>query len=178
MSPFDRGLLTVYTLFMTVFSALLLASASGWWQQPLYFLWATPLKEETQVYFYLLPALLLVIGLRLLWVALTRSQSGKAVVHDYMLGQVRISLVTVENLVKKVVYQIHGVKDVTPRVMQTRGGIGLYIRAVVAPDMNIPEISRQIQHRVQEYLSETTGITVNEIKIMVDNISTTRPRVE
>ena len=178
MSPFDRGLLAVYSLVMTFVCALILAAASGWWQQPLYLLWQTPSNREDQIYLLIVMGLLFIAGLRLLWVALTRSRDGKAVVHDYMLGQVRISLITIENLVKKVVYQIHGVKEVTPRVVQTREGIGLYIRAVVAPDISIPEISRQIQHRVQEYLVETTGITVNEIKIMVDNISTTRPRVE
>nr|WP_315989158.1 alkaline shock response membrane anchor protein AmaP [Desulforamulus aquiferis] len=114
----------------------------------------------------------------LLWVSVTRQQSGKAVVHDYMLGQVKISLQAIENLVKKVVYQVHGVKDVKPRVIQSTGGIGLHIKAVVAPDISIPEVSREIQHRVQEYLAETTGITVTTIKIYVENISSTRPRVE
>lgn len=178
MSPFDRGLLVVYTFLITVFSALMLAIVSGWWQQPLFVLWQSPYIFEVQMYLSVFVGLLMLIGLRLFWVSLTRRQSGKAVVHDYMLGQVRISLQAIENLVKKVVYQVHGVKDVKPRVVQTPGGMGLHIRAVVAPDISIPEVSREIQQRVQEYISQTTGITVNDIKIIVENISTTRPRVE
>jgi len=178
VSPFDRGLLVVYTLLMTLFCSLLLSIVSGWWQQPLYFLWQSPYVFDLQLYLSVFIGLLLLIGLRLLWVSLTRRQSGRAVVHDYKLGQVRISLQAIENLVKKVVYQIPGVKDVRPSVIQTTGGMGLHIRAVVAPDISIPEMSREIQQRVQEYISQTTGITVNDIKIIVDNISTNRPRVE
>jgi len=178
VSPFDRGLLFIYTLLMTVFCSLLLSIVAGWWQQPLYFLWQSPYVYDLQLYLSVFIGLLLLVGLRLLWVSLTRRESGKAVVHDYMLGQVRISLQAIENLVKKVVYQISGVKEVKPRVVQTPAGMGLHIRAIVAPDISIPEISREIQHRVQEYISQTTGITVNDIKIVVDNISTTRPRVE
>lgn len=178
MTPFDRGLLVLYSLLMTVFSSMLLLIVSGWWQQPLYFLWQSPYRMNWQLYISMFIGFLLLIGLRLLWVSLTHRQSGKAVVHDYMLGQVRISILAIENLVKKVVYQIHGVKEVKPKVVQTSGGMGLHIRAVVSPDINIPEVSREIQQRVQEYISHTTGLTVNDIKIMVDNISTTRPRVE
>ncbi|AEF94953.1 protein of unknown function DUF322 [Desulfotomaculum nigrificans CO-1-SRB] len=178
MSPFDRGLLMVYTLLMTAFSVLLLLIVSGWWQQPLYFLWESPYATDWQLYLVIFIAVILVAGLRLLWVSLTRRHAGRAVVHDYMLGQVRISLLAIENLVRKVVYQIHGIKEVKPRVVQGPKGIGLHIKAIVAPDISIPDVSREIQRRVQDYISETTGITVNDIKIIVENISTTRPRVE
>lgn len=178
MSPFDRGLLFIYTLLLTVFSTILMVVVSGWWQQPLYLLWQSPSSRDLQISLLVFIGVLFVAGLRLLWVSVTRQRSGKAVVHDYMLGQMKISLLAIENLVKKVVYQIHGVKDVKPHVIQTPGGIGLHIKAVVAPDISIPEVSREIQHRVQEYIAETTGITVNTIKIYVENISSTRPRVE
>ena len=178
MSPFDRILLIIYSLVISIGCLLSLAIVSGWWQQPLHFLWQRPNVYEMQIYLAIFIAILLLLGLRLLWVALSRRQTGKAVVHDYILGQVRISILTIENLVKKVVHQIHGVKEVKPRVVQTSRGMALHIRAIVAPDISIPEVSREIQQRVQEYLSQTTGITVNDIKVIVDNISNTRPRVE
>ena len=178
MTPFDRGLLIIYTLLTTVLSSLLLIIISGWWQQPLYFLWQSPYVYNGQLYLSLIFGVLLIIGLRLFWVSLTRRNSGKAVVHDYMLGQVRISILAIENLVKKAVYQVPGIKEVKPRVVEHQKGMGLHIRAVVAPDISIPEASREIQQKVQDYLSQTTGITVTEIKVIVDNISTTRPRVE
>lgn len=178
MSPFDRILLILYSLLTSVVCLLCLAIFSGWWQQPLYFLWQSPYGYELQIYLSIFVAVLLFVGLRLLWVSLSRRQTGKAVVHDYMLGQVRISILTIENLVKKTVHQIQGVKEVKPRVVQTSRGMALHIRAIVAPDISIPEVSREIQQRVQEYLSQTTGITVNDIKVIVDNISNTRPRVE
>jgi len=178
MSPFDRVLLICYTLLVTFFGLLLLFIISGWWQQPVYFLLRSTDAFQWQQYISFLIGVLLLVGLRLLWVSLTRSRSGRVVVHDYKLGQVRISLVAVENLVKKVVYQVHGVKDVKPHVVETRGGMGLHIRAIVAPDISIPEVSKEIQQRVQAYILDTTGIAVNDIKIIVENISTTRPRVE
>ncbi|SHK06843.1 alkaline shock response membrane anchor protein AmaP [Desulforamulus aeronauticus] len=179
MTPFDRGLLIIYTVVTTVLSSLLLMIISGWWQQPLYFLWQGPYVYNGQLYLALIFGVLLLIGLRLFWVSLTRrNNSGKAVVHDYKLGQVRISVLAIENLVKKAVGQMSGIKEVKPRVVEHKKGMGLHIRAVVTPDISIPEVSREIQQKVQEYLAQTTGITVSEIKVIVDNISTTRPRVE
>ena len=165
MTPFDRGLLMIIT---------------GWWQQPLYFLWQGPYVYNEQLYLALIFAVLLLMGLRLFWVSLTRRNNagGKAVVHDYKLGQVRISVLAIENLVKKAVGQLPGVKEVKPRVVEHQKGMGLHIRVVVTPDISIPEVSREIQQKVQEYLAQTTGITVSEIKVIVDNISSTRPRVE
>ncbi|GAB6182112.1 hypothetical protein JCM14036_34310 [Desulfotomaculum defluvii] len=178
MSPFDRILLIIYSFIITIVCLLSLVIVSGWWQEPVYYLLHSPYVYDVQVYLSAFISLLLLMGLRLLWVSFTRQKNGKAVVHDYMLGQVRISIMTIENLVKKAVYQIHGVKEVRPRVVQTSRGMGLHIRAIVAPDISIPEVSREIQQRVQEYILQTTGITVNDIKVIVDNISSTRPRVE
>lgn len=178
MSPFDRILLIIYSLLISIMCLLSLTIVSGWWQQPLYFLWQSPKVYEIQIYLAIFIVVLLLMGLRLLWVALNRRQSGKAVVHDYMLGQVRISIITIENLVQKAVQQIPGVKEVKPRVVQNSRGMALHIRAIVTPDISIPEVSREIQQRVQEYLLQTIGITVNDIRVIVDNISNTRPRVE
>lgn len=178
MTPFDRSLLIIYTLLMTILSSLLLIIVTGWWQQPLYFLWQSPYVPNGQIYLAVFIGVLLIIGLRLFWISLSRRNYAKAIVHDYMLGQVRISILAIENLVKKVVCQIPGIKEVKPRVVEHHKGMGLHIRAVVAPDISIPEVSREIQQKVQEYLAQTTGITVSEIKVIVDNISTTRPRVE
>lgn len=178
MTPFDRGLLVLYTFLMTIFCASLLLIVSGWWQQPLYLLWESPYHVNWQLYLAIFIGVLLLVGLRLFLVSLTKREASRAVVHDYMLGQVRISVVAIENLVKKVVYQINGVKEVKPKIIQTSGGMGLWIKVIVAPDISIPEISKEIQQQVQEYIAQTTGMTVNDIKIMVDNISTTRPRVE
>ncbi|VFU13412.1 conserved hypothetical protein [anaerobic digester metagenome] len=56
--------------------------------------------------------------------------------------------------------------------------MGIQVRASVTPDVNVPEVSREIQNRIKERILEVTGITVNTVKISVENISLNKPRVE
>lgn len=179
MGPLDRGLLTLYSLFMTLAVAVILLALFGW-PGPLAYLLQAQGRPAGNWSLETMSGILFLVGIRLLYVSLRNKQSSnrRAVVHEFTLGQVRISLIAIENMVKKVVYQIPGIREVRPEVVQAPGGITINIRAVVAPDVNIPYTSQEIQSRVQEYISKNTGITVSQVKILVANITTTRPRVE
>lgn len=178
MSFFDRGLLAVYSLVVTILLLIAIPVLSGWWLKPLDILLDAPADPEGSTVLWTAAALLILAGLRLLFVALRSAGERRSVVHEFTLGQVRITLSAIEELVKKAAYQIEGVRDIKPRITSAAGGISINIRAAVSPDINIPEVSKQIQHRVKDYILEITGISVSSVKVTVENISTNRPRVE
>lgn len=175
---FDRGLLTVYTVVIFVLSVLAILVFSGWWAQSVNILIDIPHTPMGSPVLWTIVGVLLLASLRLLYVSLRGSNEQRAVVHEYTLGQVRITIPAMEGLVKKVTYQIDGVREVKPRIITTKDGVNITIRVAVAPDINIPDISKQIQHKVKDYLLEITGISVQNVKVLVENISTNRQRVE
>ncbi|MCL6610984.1 MAG: alkaline shock response membrane anchor protein AmaP [Peptococcaceae bacterium] len=176
MNPFDRGLMVLYALAGTlsaVVSGLLLA---GWaWPEKIFRdLAGMPGFNETV---YSLLAVFILAGIRLAWKGL---HPGKrhAVVQEGSLGKVRIALAAIESLVEKVAMDQRGVKEARAGVEGLPRGIGVRIRVVAAPDVNIPQVSELIQKTVRDRVLEVTGIEVRDIRISVDNIAAQKLRVE
>jgi len=176
MGPIDRGLMALYALIVSVFVVLTLLELFGY-LPPLGGVYAVPAEDRDAVAAGL--GVLLLIGLRLLWVSFRRTRKERqAVVEDNALGQVRIALTAIESLINKVVSQTPGVKEVQSRVVGDPNGVAIKIKATVTPEINIPETSKEIQQLVQERVKDVTGITAASVKILIDNITTVKPRVE
>lgn len=176
MGPFDRVLLAVYTFFLTMIFILFSAIILGW-TAPLFLIKDIfyPGKPE---YFWPLMILLILAGVRLFWVSLYRTRGRHVVLAESALGQIRVSLSAVEHLVEKVVSQIKGVREVKSRLVSVPQGIGIRVRASVTPDINVPEVSVEIQNAVKDRVFEVTGLIVKNIKVSVENISAQKTRVE
>jgi hypothetical protein len=176
MGPFDRGLLAIYSL---VASASALIGILVWTgvvaAAPLQMIIFRP--EHREVAVAVLGAFFLA-GMRLLWVSLRRKKESQAIVDESALGQVRVSLVALENLISKAVGMVPGIRDVRPQVGAENGGLGIRLKVIASPDLNIPELSRQIQQIVQDQIRDVTGLTVNRIKIEVENFAIAKGRVE
>ena len=176
MSPLDRALLAVYTLFFTFLLALFSAVILGW-RAPL-FLFRDPFAPNRPEIFRPVIAILILTGLRLFWISLSRPRGRHVVLKETSLGQVKVSFQAIESLVEKVVSQFNGVRDVKPRIITVPQGVGIQVRASVTPDVNVPEVSSEIQNRIKERMQEVMGITVNTVKISIESISLNKPRVE
>ncbi len=94
------------------------------------------------------------------------------------LGQVRVSLTALENLIDKVVSPVPGIREVRPKVGPEDGGIGIRLKVIASPDINVPEMSRVIQQLVQDQIREVTGLTVNRVRIEIENFAISKGRVE
>ncbi|MEW6573050.1 MAG: alkaline shock response membrane anchor protein AmaP [Bacillota bacterium] len=178
MGPFDRGLLLLYSLCITVILAVLVLMLAGW--QPALGLAEEVFSPQRRDLLYGTAAVLLIVGFRLMYasVKVRRPQGRLALVEDNPLGQVQVALTAIESLVSKVVANFPGVREVRPKVTQVPQGIAIQIKLVTAPSANIPELSQEIQQQVKDMVKDVTGITTNNVQVLVDNISTAKPRVE
>ncbi|WP_031514869.1 alkaline shock response membrane anchor protein AmaP [Desulfofalx alkaliphila] len=178
MGFLDRVLLGLYTLAIIILLLLAVTAFTGWWLQPLDAMLYAPYGAGDNIILWLIIGVLLLVSLRLFYVSLVGSREKRAVVHEFTLGQLRITIPAIEGLVKKAAFQIDGVREVKPRINTVKDGVSVFVKVTVAPDINIPETSKQIQQRIKDYLLEITGISVHNVKVMVENISTNKPRVE
>ncbi|BBB92915.1 MAG TPA: alkaline shock response membrane anchor protein AmaP [Methylomusa anaerophila] len=180
MGIIDRVILSIYTFLLTFLSlgvillSLRLISLDLVWTTLAYIYghWETALVGAV---FFLVSIRLLLSGLR--------SQKDKdAIIHHNDMGDIHISLDAVENLVEKVARHIRGVRGVKVQVkVAGQQEIKVHMKVAVSPESNVPTVTSDIQTRVHEYVKNTVGVELADIRIVVETISNefkVRHRVE
>ncbi len=177
MGLLDRLLLTVYTVALTLFSAITVVVALGD-QRPFHAFQLALVNPEGRWITGLVSLLVLASSVRLLYSAFARPRMQ--VVHETDLGDVRIAREAVENLVQRVARQVRGVRDIRARVALGPDGVVAWARVWVSPDVGIPGLARQVQDEVRRAMREVVGVELSELRLHVENISTEgrRTRVE
>lgn len=170
MGVFDRVLLALFAAFFGLITVLATFVLGGW---------TTPVSlielamDNTQWRWGMI-ALLIVLFLasvRLVIVSLHKEVAPNNVIQDNPLGQVHISNEAIENMVIKVGKQVAGVQDVKPRVVLADDGVRIAVKVTLLSEVKIPEVSRQLQETIQEYLTESAGISLQAVKVLVTNIT-------
>lgn len=166
----DRTYRFLFSLLLLSISLLLLGLALGW-TIPLDYLNAILLNNERR----LITILLAVIGLLISFLIIKKSFRKKAVkqagVIETPLGKIKVTLDALENMANKVARQTPGVKETKTKVKPSSNGIAIYIQTNLAPDMNIPEITKILQNNLHNYFKDVVGIETEEIKVLVTKFS-------
>jgi uncharacterized alkaline shock family protein YloU len=169
MGIFDRIILSIYTFLLTFLSlGVVLLSLR---LIPLDLMWTGMTFIYGQWEAALVGGVFLLISVRLLLAGL-RSRRGKNnIVHHNELGDVLISLDAVENLVEKAARHIRGVRGIKVFASHSEPGLTLSVKAVISPECYVPDVTAEIQERVNSYIKNTVGVEMTEMKIFVENIS-------
>lgn len=178
MGLVDRLIIAVYTIVLTGLSALLVLVALGW-SDPLTLLQEVFMDVRGRWAAGFIGALFFIIGLRLLTSLLRRRVVNGALVRQAKLGEVQVALGAVEHFVARVGRQVDGVRDLRARVTPGEEGIRVHLRASVAANVHVPDLSEQLQTAVQQQVQETIGVGVEHIHTIIDSIDgDARRRVE
>ena len=103
----------------------------------------------------------------------------KAVSKHTNIGEIKISLDTIENIALGASRKLNGVKEAKANLFKREDGVAIVVRTVVLPDINIPLLSEDIQVKVKKAIEDSTGIKVSDVRVVVENIySGYRSRVE
>lgn len=179
MGILDRIILTIYTFLLTVLSlGVILLSLR---LIPLKWVWTS----IDQIYGHweagLIGAVFFLVSVRLLLAGVRSQRSRHAILHHTDLGDVHISIHSIENLVEKTARHTRGIRNVNVAVGYGKQGLEVDIKAVVSPDSNIPAVTRELQQRIYDAIKNTVGVDTVDIRINVKNISNdfrSRHRVE
>lgn len=179
MGIFDRVILTLYTFSLAFVSLGALLLALGW-SKPMEAVQELLASGSGRVGLGIVATIFFGVSVRLLWFAFRRPQRYRAVVHEGDLGEVRITLEAVENLVQRVARGVPGVRDVKPAVARGERGLEVYLRLWVAPDVNIPRLGEELREEIRRYVQEVVGVEVVHVDLSVENITleSRRARVE
>ena len=100
-----------------------------------------------------------------------RQEQERLIHFDNPLGRVTISLSAIEDMIRRLVVHTPQVKEIRPDITSTKKGLKVDIRLVLRSDVNIPEMTADLQdiikRKVQDVIGaeETVNIRVHVIKI-------------
>ena len=102
-------------------------------------------------------------------------QKEKTIAFDNPSGRVSIALSAVEDLVRRLMYKIPEVKEVKPHIFATKRGLEIEVRLILKADVNIPEMTSQLQDLVKNKILDIIGIEekvtvrIHIVKIVLEN---------
>lgn len=169
MSIIDRIILSIYTILLTVLSLISIMLSvkilpQEYWQKGLSLIYG---KWEAA----LIGSIFFLVSIRLLLAGVRSRRGPSKIVHQTEMGVVEISIGAVEDLIAKTARHTRGVRNAKVHVRQLGEEVKVDMRIVVGPEYNIPKVAGEIQQRTQEYLKNTVGVAMTEVRILVNDIS-------
>jgi uncharacterized alkaline shock family protein YloU len=168
----DSIVLTIYTLALAIVSALMIIEAAAPdWLQARGIIMEALQTSRGRLVVGLIGAIFFAVSVRLIFFAVRRRGGGQPVVHETAMGEVRISLDAVENLVRKVARSIKGVREIKAVITHGKDGLHALLKGTISPEVSIPEVSEEIQTSVRQYVKRVVGVELAEVRLEVDNIA-------
>ncbi|MDF2546468.1 MAG: hypothetical protein K0R93_1366 [Anaerosolibacter sp.] len=178
MNIIDRMFLALYSLFIGLFSLILLFvpfyEEVYWWTSRIFDIY----RFDWQ--YVLIPGFFFIMSVRFLMTGLKRRTSkNRGIIKHTSYGEIRISLNTLEGMAQKSAREINGLREIKAAVHPLAEGILINVNALCAPDVNIPEATVMMQQSIKEYIEKYSGIEVREVKVSIENIASVgKGRVE
>lgn len=171
LGTIDKIVLSIYTLALAVFSFIMMVvSIFPERVQPARMIEEALSTGRGRWSLGLVGAVFFLVSVRLILVAFRR-QGGQPVVHETAMGEVRISLDAVENLVRKTARAIKGVREIKATVIHGKDGLHVLLKGTISPEVSIPEVSEEIQSNVRTYVKRVVGVELVDIRMEVENIA-------
>lgn len=169
MSSLDRLFLFAIAIVTGVIG--LLVALSMWGAIDRLILLLEYLFAEAKTETIVLSLAMIAASFYLIAIAMRTRRLYRSIVRDTALGNVRISIKTIESLVLRAARQVKGVREVLAVVQADAGGVKIDVDMEVAPDLSIPDIAADVQRQVEEYIQNTVGIAVPEVRVHVRGLA-------
>ncbi|UJF31254.1 alkaline shock response membrane anchor protein AmaP [Paenibacillus hexagrammi] len=174
----DRLLLFLYSLIIFAASIVILAVSCSWVPKARAEAVLDSFYFDQNVAYpaIVISIVLLLISIRFVYISVRRGRAqAPSIDQRTEIGDIRISMETVENLSLKAAGRTKGVKDLKSRVRVNQSGLEIMIRTVVDGESSIPDLTEDMQSNVKRYIEEVTGIPVASVTVYVANIIQSAP---
>lgn len=162
---------SIYILIVTVILFFLLSISVGVYDYS-YFINILD-KNYNSIYTILVISALILINIVIL-IGMIKSNNNNLHLIKYTAeGEITITFETIKSIVYKAVYQIRGFKEIKVFVKPQGDKISIMIKGVILPELNIPQTVIEVQKLVKEKVEALVEIPVEEVKVVVENLSTT-----
>ena len=116
--------------------------------------------------------IILILSIKSLFSRITKNSNRQNhIVTPMNFGDLRISDEAIEGLTQNVISRIVGIRSSKIAVDFSDGYIFIEIKGQVAPEVNIPSITDEIQNGVKDTVESHTGIQVSRVNVDILSIS-------
>ena len=129
-------------------------------------------NPKAKLAIFIVSSIFFIASLIFLISGLKSNKDKKAVSKHTNIGEIKISLNTIENIALAASRKLNGIRETKAYVTRFDNKVNITIKSIVLPDINIPGLSEDIQVRVKKSVEDSTGVNVNEVKVMVENVYT------
>lgn len=106
----------------------------------------------------------------------TKTESFLVMRNEF--GEILIYEQTIIGLVHNVASKFSGIRNIKTRVDLIDGQVNLSLTGEVSGEINIPDLGRDLQHRVKEHIEDITGAKTGDIKVEIGNVVAPTNRVK
>ena len=171
MQPVYRALSVIIAILAIIFAVVTLALNLGWVIPQAYLQsylsitsnrWIIDVASGLVI---LLALLLIVISVR------GERRTRELLIENAALGRVDISVTALHDMILRASRHIREIREIRPVLRYEKEGVAVTLHLKVNPDANIPEVARELQQEVQNYLDEKAGIHVHRLQVLVEGVS-------
>lgn len=169
-----RLVVFLYSLFLLALSSIAIIAAIGRPEPIEYINYAlsTPTNRImlglVAIIFFVI-ALLSIISSFKVEKSIPKLKPNSITVQSTLVGQVSITIPAIKVIIMKAIKTIEGVKEVKSSVSNGDKGLIIDLHIMINPDLNVAEVTKNMQGVVKQYVEEFAGLTVDEVKILVDD---------
>ena len=121
-----------------------------------------------QAVFLIIAAVLFIMGIITMFGGSgTNNQHETQNIKELTFGTISITILAIEEIAKRYFDEIKDVRTVNLSTAKTKTGIDITARLTLAPQIVIPEITEKVQAGLKECLENFTGITVENVHVIV-----------
>lgn len=175
MNIIFRTILAIYAFCLTVVSVILMAMTlnHGLFSSTTDYIIEFVLPNKaSNILMFIVELIFFALSIIFLFSGVRSEREKKSISKANNIGEIRISLNTIENIALSASRKLNGIKETKAYVSKLGEDVSIYIKAVVLADIHIPTLSEELQSKVKKAVEETSGINVTDVKVSVENIYT------
>jgi len=114
-------------------------------------------NAQTRLIVALLGLVVILFSLRYIQTIFTKSRRNKSITFESPQGVVSITLLAIEDMLKKMLEEKTEVSHIKPKVILRKKSIEVLIRGVLLSEVNLVEFTSEIQEKIKEKMNTLLG---------------------
>jgi uncharacterized alkaline shock family protein YloU len=170
---FDRFILTLYSFSLIVLSCLAIATTSGLVPSDYLRPYVEQMLSGTNLAYLIVAVIFLIVSLRFFFSSFRpqRSKREKGIRQRSDLGEVNITLQTIQTIAERAARRVKGVRDLKTTVKALESGNIIKLRVSVDGETPLPDLIQKLQYDVKEQVESIAGVLISEVAVVVAEVA-------
>jgi len=121
-------------------------------------------------YYAFIPFIVILLGVGVLFIGFKMKNTRFGIIHANELGKLIISPKSFESAGYNVLKDIKGIKDAKVEINFDDSGIEYYVDISVINDLNVPDLTLEIQTAIKKHVENLIGIPVKSVNIHIKDL--------